>query len=130
MRYTMFIVTYGDNHMAYINAETAKNIRQALKKEFPKVKFSVRKDGAIALRVAVMKSDLFDDGVEMGVNHFWIDTSEQFNDDQKAFLKKVDEIIRVTGEHFDDSDSMTDYFHCAFYYDISVGTFDKPHQKA
>lgn len=116
--------------MAYINAETAKNIRQALKKEFPKVKFSVRKDGAIALRVAVMKSDLFDDGVEMGVNHFWIDTSDQFSDNQKAFLKKVDEIIRITGEHFDDSDSMTDYFHCAFYYDISVGTFDKPHQKA
>lgn len=115
--------------MAYVNKETAKNVRQALKKEFPNVKFSVRKDGHIALNVTILKSDLFDDGVDFSVNQYWIKHTDSYSDEQKAFLLKVDEIIRVAGEHFDHSDSMTDYFHCAFYYNINVGSFDKPHQK-
>jgi hypothetical protein len=28
---------------------------------------------------------------------------------------------------FDKSDSMTDYFHTAFYYDIQVGKWDRPY---
>ena len=115
--------------MAYMSTETAKKIRQALKAEFPNVKFSVSKDGHIALNVAVMKSSLFDDGMEQSVNHYWIDTSYEYNDEQKTFLKKVDEVIRIAGDYFDKSDSMTDYFHTAFYYNIKIGKWDKPHQK-
>lgn len=115
--------------MAYIDANTTKKIRQALKSEFPTVKFSVRKRDSIALYVSVVKSDLFEDDTAVNVNHHWIDRSEKLNDVQRKFLLKVKEVIETAGEHFDHSDSMTDYFHCAFYYHISVGTYDKPHQK-
>lgn len=115
--------------MAYIDANTTKKIRQALKSEFPTVKFSVRKSDSIALYVSVIKSDLFEDGVAVNINHYYIERTDQLNEDQKTFLLKVKDVIETAGEYFDDSDSMTDYFHCAFYYHISVGTYDKPHQK-
>ena len=76
-----------------------------------------------------MKSSLFDDGVDMSINQYWIDSAKDLNDEQKSVLKKVDEIIRVEGDYFDKSDTMTDYFHCAFYYDISIGKWDKSHEK-
>lgn len=115
--------------MAYIDTATVKTIRQALKNEFPNIKFSVRKFDHTSVRVAIVKSPIFDDGVDEQVNQYWIDRDIRFTYYQRQVLKRVDEIIRVSGEHFDDSDSMTDYFHCAFYYDISVGLFDKPHEK-
>lgn len=112
--------------MAYIDTATVKKIRNALKEEFPRVKFSVRRrDNALA--VSVMKSPLFDNGENQSINHFWLRDIE--DTEKREFLTRVDEIIRVTGEHFDHSDSMTDYFHCAFYYDISVGKYDKSHEK-
>lgn len=117
--------------MAFIDAQTAKSIRQGLKEEFPKVKFSVRKDGNIAINVTVLKSELFDDGVDTIINHYHyhIDRNSNFNDEQKEFLKKVDETIRVRGNYFDNSVVMIDHFDTAFYYNIRVGDFDKPHEK-
>lgn len=113
--------------MAYIDTDTVKKIRNALKAEFPNTKFSVRRSASCALHVSVMKSSLFEDGVSQPVNHYWLDDMEDQN--KREFLKKVDETIRVVGDYFDKSDSMTDYFHCAFYYDIEIGKWDKPHVK-
>ena len=113
--------------MAFITTETVRNIRNALKQEFPKAKFSVRKQHHSSVSVAIMKSPWFDDNSNQGINHYWLDNIE--NEEQRDVLRKVDEIIRTVGDHFDKSDSMTDYFHCAFYYDIEVGQWDKPHVK-
>ena len=114
--------------MAFIDTETVKKIRQALKAQFPEIKFSVRKEHHSSVNVVIVKSPYFEDGIEKGINHYWIRESTD-NETQAEVIKKIDEIIRKVGDHFDESDSMTDYFHCAFYYNISVGKWDKPHVK-
>ena len=111
--------------MAYIDAETTKKIRQALKAQFPSCKFSVRKDGNIALNVSIMKSPFFDDGEYRQVNHYWLERN--YEQDQAAFMKTVLKTIKEAGEHYDNSDPMTDYFECAFYIHLHIGQYDKPH---
>lgn len=115
--------------MAYIDTPTVKKIRAALKKEFPTVKFSVRRSDYSKLYVSVMKSDLFDDGYVSTMNQYKTDNNKHFNDDQNAFINNIDKIIKTTGDYYDDSDAMTDYFDTAFYYDIQIGQYDKPHVK-
>lgn len=114
--------------MAFIDTETVKKIRQALKAQFPEIKFSVCKEHHSTVNVSIMKSPYFDNGVEKSINQYWIRQSTD-NETQAEVIMKIDEIIRKVGDHFDESDSMTDYFHCAFYYNISIGKWDKPHQK-
>ena len=101
--------------MAYVSKETAKSVREALKKEFPTSKFSVRGSGGHALGVTIRKSDLFEPGTTVRINHHWFNESDSFTEDQKQFLSDVIQTVRKAGGHFDDSDSMTDYFNCAFY---------------
>ena len=47
---------------------------------------------------------------------------------QKLFNNIID-IIKTSSDRkwFDESDSMTDYFHTAFYFDLSVGKYQKPY---
>lgn len=112
--------------MAYITKETVKDIRNALKKEFPQTKFSVRLFHNMKVSVSIMTSPYFDDDINMNINHNWLD---RYPEDAKVFLKRVDEIIRTTGDYYNNTDIMTDYFDVAFYYDIEVGKWDKPHSK-
>lgn len=118
--------------MAYVTKETTAKIRKALKDAFPQCRFSIRKENYCALNVTVLKSPYWDDlDREMTVNQYHIDVHtgvDGWTKEQAKFLKKVDEIIRVAGDHYDRSDIMTDYFDCAFYYSIHVGSYAKPHQ--
>lgn len=118
--------------MAYVEKETTKNIREALKKEFPQCRFSVKKDNVHALSVGIMESPFWGDlPVEHSVNHYHLDNYVRngiFTQKQVDVLKRVDEIIRTAGDYFDKSDVMSDYFHCAFYYSITVGRYGKPHK--
>jgi len=114
--------------MAYINKDTVKTIRESLKKEFPEIKFSVRKQDHLAVSVSIMKSPYFEDGEYRQINQYWIKESTD-NANQASVIERIDKVIRNAGNYFDHSDSMTDYFHCAFYYDIAVGKFDKNHIK-
>ena len=120
--------------MAYISKEEVASIRKELKKAFPKAKFSVRKCDNISVSVTVLKHDIdFSDkkSNHFQVNHYYID--ETFNKEQAAFLNKIKEIIltaptKVTGEEFfDESDIQSDYFHVSYYYDINIGTWEKPY---
>lgn len=116
--------------MAYINKETSKKIREALKAEFGKtVKFSVSISNHSSLNVSIMESPYFKDGEYQQVNHYWIDQHFAHNTKQAAFLNKIKKIIITAGEWWDKSDIMTDYFHTAFYYHINVGKWDKKHVK-
>lgn len=114
--------------MAYISTEKAAKIRKALKEAFPEIKFSVSKTNHISLNVRIMESPYFDDGEHCQVNQYWIKHHFDDNHAQRDVLLKIDEIIRAAGDYFDNSDPMTDYFHTAFYYDIAVGRWDKPHK--
>lgn len=134
--------TNGDITMAYISTDEVKAIRQELKKEFGKdVKFSVRRnDGGLSVAVSIMKSkvdmsEVMEGNTHVSVNQYHIDEHYADHPKQRDLLNKVHGIIKTAPakadggrEWFDESDAMTDYFHTAFYYDISIGQWDKPYE--
>ena len=112
--------------MAYITAETSKKIRAALKAEFGKlVKFSVTISNHSSLNVTILESPFFDDGEYIQVNHYWI--GEHYQGAQLDALEKIVNVIKTVGKHYDNSDSMTDYFDVAFYFNINIGRWNKKH---
>jgi hypothetical protein len=58
------------------------------------------------------------------VNQYHFNSDENLTIDAKILFNLIEEIVKKY--HWDKSDSMTDYFHCAFYYSYSVGRYDKP----
>ena len=58
------------------------------------------------------------------VNTYYLD--EQYKGKMRSFLKELLAAMHGT-DWFDESDSMTDYFHTAFYTDIKVGRWNKPY---
>jgi hypothetical protein len=133
--------------MAYINAEQVKAIRLALKKEFPEFKFSVTKRHHSEVDVRLMSVPSFDKqkvwhrGEEVVVDLNNMDTWSTINHyhthwygKYEEFFNKIIEIIKtapfkagVGDLWFDESDSMTDYFHTAYYMSIGIGKWDKPY---
>lgn len=133
--------------MAYINAEQVKAIRLALKKEFPEFKFSVTKRHHSEVDVRLMSGPSFDKqkvwhrGEEVVVDLNNMDSWSTINHyhthwygKYEEFFNKIIEIIKtapfkagVGDLWFDESDSMTDYFHTAYYMSIGIGKWDKPY---
>ena len=118
--------------MAYINSEHVKQIREALKKEFPEIKFSVRKNDNISICVSILKSPYdFSDlphyrpDYYTSVNHFRVPDCIHRN-----LLEKILKIIKTGSDRvwFDKSDSMTDYFYTAFYINLYVGHWEKGYE--
>lgn len=58
------------------------------------------------------------------LNHFYLMEDDRITKEAKTIFQMVHEIILKY--HWDESDSMTDYFNCAFYYSFSVGDWNKP----
>ena len=139
--------------MAYITAGEVKEIRNELKRVFPKYKFKVIKSSGScsSVSVSVMAGPAaFDDDVfgdsrdpmsssERARGHVQINQYHLYQYGKfKKFFETIDKIIRtapgkaVDGrEFYDKSDSMIDYFDTAFYYNIAVGTWSQPYmQKA
>lgn len=59
----------------------------------------------------------------MSVNHYCID--RQFSGIALEFMNELLQIMKIG--HYDYSDSMCDYFNCAWYIGINVGEWDKPY---
>ena len=113
--------------MAYINQEGKAKISAALKPVLAKYgmkgSLSVRNHCTIAL---TLKSGPIDFQGK-GVNVYWID--QHHEGVARDFLNEALEAMR-SADWFDKSDSSTDYFHTAYYIDISVGRYDKPYKVA
>lgn len=107
--------------------ETIKLIRDEIKKTFPDFKFSITARSYRSIDVDIL-SGTIDFGQEnRGVNQYHLDTQWTDHPIALEFLTKINNIIKQY--HWDESDSMTDYFHCAFYYHISIGGgYDKPYK--
>lgn len=58
------------------------------------------------------------------INQYYLDT--QFSGKALEYLEKAKAIMHV--DHWDKSDIMTDYFHCAYYVSMNVGRWDKPYK--
>ena len=52
-----------------------------------------------------------------------------FTGEAGKMIAEIEKAIKKFGDWHDDSDVMSDYFDIAFYYNISVGSWDKPYKK-
>jgi hypothetical protein len=126
--------------MAYIGKEAASDIRKALKKAYPNLKFSVRiGSGNYSLDVTLLKghmdlSDLFRDDMDgrrgyCDVNIYHLGNYGTYSE----FLGNVVRIMKNAPKNPDDrwydkSDSMVDYFDTGYYLHLSIGRWDKPYE--
>lgn len=104
--------------MAYINKETTKKIRDALKAEFPGFKFSVRNENNMLLCVNILRGGEFGElNGETPRNR----KISQFNfrhyegDALKAQFDRILEVIKTAGSYYNNSDVQSDYFDAAFH---------------
>lgn len=134
--------------MAYIKTTEVAEIRKALKAKYDKkFKFSVtRRDRGLAVTVAIMKGDTdfsalwagkAEDDYGFGyqdINQYHA-TEEKYGEHAQLFqdiiaiIKSAPANAEDGREWFDKSDSMTDYFHTAFYFDVQVGKWDRPYKQ-
>lgn len=106
--------------MPYIDKDRVKQVRDALKKKFPNVKFSVVREHFSTIKIAIMESPFSWSKGHLSLNHFYLDREEN-----PEFLKEVKAIANEGNktEYFDG-----DYGNIpSFYLDMSVGKWDKPH---
>jgi hypothetical protein len=61
---------------------------------------------------------------ELQVNQYWID--EHYTGVSLEFLKQVKTAMQAA-DYYDNSDAQIDYFDTAYYYDINVGSWNKPY---
>lgn len=115
--------------MAYIDAASTRAIKKELKEAFPGWKFSVRNDGHSAVRVTILEGDV-DFGEARNINQYHL----HMMGENEPVAAKISEIVHNAPgranpkfKFFDESDSMTDYFHCAFYVTMDIGSWDKPY---
>ena len=132
--------------MAYMNQEKKQKIQNALKPVLAKYgmkgTLKVRNHHAITLTLRQGPIDFIGDlnenrngrlGVskdemrkhyELQVNQYWID--EHYTGVSLEFLKQVNEAMQAA-DYYDRSDAQIDYFDTAYYYDINVGSWNKPY---
>ena len=134
--------------MAYMNqerkAKIAANLKPILKKYGIKGSLRVRSHMAIVLTLKsgpidfiansnrVCGSDHYQ--VSRGfrpntsgydqINPYWF--QDHYDGLAKDFLTEAFKALKSAG-WYDRSDAQTDYFDTAYYYDINVGTWDKPY---
>ena len=134
--------------MAYIRTEEVAEIRKALKAKYgTKFKFSVsRRDRGLGVCVSIMAgktdfSSLWAKKAPGDYGYGYVDvncyhiTTENYGKHAKLFEEIVKIIKSAPAKAeggrpwFDESDAMTDYFHTAFYFDVTVGKWDRPYEK-
>lgn len=60
----------------------------------------------------------------ISVNTYWC--HEHFSGKAAEFLGRAVQALKGQ-DYFDESDAMTDYFHCSHYIDINIGRWNKPY---
>lgn len=111
--------------------DIAQKIREYVKAAYPDCKFSVTTHYASMcseIRVALMSGPyaaLVNGKDHKGVNQYYVERDKDLTDWARAVLLDVNDCIR--SYHYDDCDSMVDYFDVNFYYDLAVGKWDKPY---
>jgi hypothetical protein len=111
--------------MAYISTQQVKNVRELLKTVFPKYKFSVSGGNSLELKVAIMSgpadfSEVLGEWKSVDVNQYHL---HQYGKFENLFTRMFNAM--KSQNWFDKSDSMTDYFHTAYYLSLSIGKWNK-----
>ena len=119
--------------MAYINQAGKKIIAASLKeamKKFPTVKYSLSIRNNMSIVCKITKGPEFlkpsEKRTSESVNIYWL--SDRYKDNTQKLDVLTTVLNSLSLNHYDRSDIMTDYFDCAFYRDIEIGTWDKPYE--
>jgi hypothetical protein len=117
--------------MAYIAQEEKKArmpaIKAVLKKYGMRGTVGIRHHSTLVVKIKEGKLAFETGDFGHDVNVYHID--RHYEGEQKAFLTEL--LAAMKGnDWFDKSDSMTDYFHTAFYNDIKIGDWQKPYKVA
>lgn len=112
--------------MAYMSqeqkAKLAPAIKAVLKKYNMKGSIAVRHNSTLVVNI---KSGPIDFGGDyFQVNHYYIDS--RYTGVAKDFLNELK--AAMMAEHWDESDAMTDYFSCAYFVSINIGSWDKKYK--
>lgn len=137
--------------MAYVSEEVINKARAALKalnKEYGvKATLSGKNSSSLTLKISEGSIDFIGNYCEnledskcnnqreaviaylnntghIQVNHYYLDTA--FSGKALEYLEKAKAIMHA--DHWDESDIMTDYFHCAYYVSMNIGRWDKPYK--
>lgn len=110
--------------MAYLSTEKKKELDlqiKAIAKEYG-LKISTINRHHMEYDLTILEGDI--DFGDKGVNIYYLE--EMFTGKALEVLMKFRDVLFGNG-YFDESDPMTDYFHCAWYVDINIGRWDKPY---
>ena len=135
--------------MAFMNQERkatiASKVKPILAKYGMKGSLSVRNHSTIVLKLTSGPIDFIGDmnaqrqfayvNVELNkdemrkrysldINPYWF--HEHYTGDSLAFLSEIIPALKGA-DWYDRSDISTDYFDTAYYYDVNVGSWDKPY---
>lgn len=121
----------GDNYRSDRSTkEIAKILREYVKRVYPDHKFSITTEyfsGGSSINVALMAAPyeaLRDGSTHRGMNQFAMKEDPVFAPRAVEVMRNVNRLIK--SYRYDDSDGMIDYFNTNFYYDLSVGRWNKP----
>lgn len=103
-------------------AKLAPSIKAVLKKYKMKGTIAVRHHSTLVVNIKSGPIDFGGDDIQ--VNHYWIDS--HYTGVAKDFLTELKDAMMA--DHWDESDAMTDYFSCAYYIDINIGSWDKKYK--
>jgi uncharacterized protein (DUF608 family) len=113
--------------MPYITTEAVKKKRETLKREFPKVKFSVTREHGSSIRVVILEAPFDIKKDKEDVNYYYIKEHYKDSPEVMKFLLRVKEIIDE-GNYTEVYDG--DYGAVpSFYIHIEFGRWDRPYKK-
>ena len=119
--------------MAYVSqdkkAALAPAIKAVLKKYGMKGTIAVQHHSTLVVNLKSGKLDLAKGEKYVQVNPYWADKWAEEAGEKKIarFYRELFSAMKGP-EFFDESDSMTDYFHCSHYIDVNVGKWNKPYE--
>lgn len=110
--------------------DIAALVRAYVKSAYPECKFSVTYRsyaGGSSISVSLMSGpqEALRTGTEHQLNQYYLDRDQVMTPWAKAIMMDVNDVIK--SYLFSDCDGMIDYFDTNFYYDLSVGRWDKPY---
>lgn len=121
----------GRNYKGQNAPEIVELVRAWLKETYPRYRFSVRRENYHSIYIRLMKADFEAFTKESGkiqgdINHYNIASDKSLTDRAKEVMMNVRDF--VMSYNFDDSDSMTDYFHTNFYLTLGIGSYRQPYK--
>ena len=122
----------GKNYKGQSNYEIMDIIRSWIKETYPRYRFSVRRDGYSSFYIHLIHADFVaftpqaGGIVYMAINHYSITSDDRLTDRAKEVMQNVYEFVK--SYHYDDSDSMTDYFNTNFYLHLNIGDDRHPYK--